>query len=221
MKYQKTIVDGKEVIYSADWILDLESQAHFNYYWNQLSLVYKHFTRDEEILEIGVGTSFLSDVLKRREFKVSTLDIDPLKKPDYNANALEFDYSLRNFRSLLAFEIFEHIPFDTFQKVVRRVSDSNIDKIIFSVPWAQYYFAPLRLKLPKLSAFEPALIIPRKKIGTQAHYWELSSSSRTTFTKDKKLLMPMRELSRVFSSNGWRLNHCQRVGCIQFFIASK
>jgi len=221
MKYQKTIVDGKEVIYSADWILDLESQAHFNYYWNQLSLVYKHFTRDEEILEIGVGTSFLSDVLKRREFKVSTLDIDPLKKPDYNANALEFDYSLRNFRSLLAFEIFEHIPFDTFQKVIHKVSDSDVTKIIFSVPWAQYYFAPLRIKLPRLPVFEPSIVIPRKNIGTPAHFWELTSSSRIASTKDKKLLMPMKELSKLFNSNGWSLNLCKRVGCIQFFIASK
>jgi len=155
MKYQKTIVDGNEVVYSADWILDLESQAHFNYYWNQIVLVYKNCSRDEEILEIGVGTSFLSDVLRRREFKISTLDIDPLKKPDYNANALEFDYSTNNFSSLLAFEIFEHIPFDTFQKVIHKVSDSDVTKIIFSVPWAQYYFAPLRIKLPRLPVFEP------------------------------------------------------------------
>ena len=221
MKYQKTIVDGNEVVYSADWILDLESQAHFNYYWNQLSLVYKNCRRDEEILEIGVGTSFLSDILRRREFKISTLDIDPLKKPDHNANALEFDYSTNNFSSLLAFEIFEHIPFDTFQKVIHKVSDSDVTKIIFSVPWAQYYFAPLRIKLPRLPVFEPAIVIPRKKIRTPAHFWELTSSSRIDSTKDKKLLMPMKELSKLFNSNGWSLNLCKRVGCIQFFIASK
>jgi len=221
MNYQEAIVDGKKVAYSSDWILDLEDEIHFNYYWHQLSLIYHHCNRDEEILEIGVGTNFLSDILRRRKFKISTLDIDAQKKPDYCANALEFDYDLSGFKTLIAFEIFEHIPYETFQKVINKVSTSTIKTIIFSVPWAQYSFTPIKIKLPRVPVFEPSLTIPKRKIDTKAHFWELTKKKQIIFLDEDKLLLSRNELIRLFAQAGWSIKLGPRVECIQFFIASR
>jgi hypothetical protein len=221
MKYQRKIVDGKEVIYSADWILDLESESHFRYYWKQLSLVYETCSREEEILELGVGTSLLSDVLRRRRFRISTLDIDPDKHPDYCANALDFDYSSKPFSTLLAFEIFEHIPFATFSKVVDVIGDSSINKIIFSVPWCEHLIQPFTLKLPRVPAWSPSIKLRHNHIGTPAHFWELGRIKTVQACNDEKLLIPFHELENLFSRSDWTIKRIDRRNNIQFLIASR
>ena len=221
MKYQKKVVDGKAVIFSSDWILDLENQTHFSYYWNQLSLIYKCCSREEQILEIGVGTSLLNDVLRRRKFKTLTLDIDSGKNPDFCVNALDFDYQKENIETVLAFEIFEHIPFDTFRKVIDKLSNSSVNKIIFSVPWCEYSLSPIRIKLPKLPPFEPRFSIPRNSIGTPAHFWELTRGSKNIRLSSNKLLLSIRSLQSLFLRNHWTLSPAHRVGSIQFFLARR
>jgi hypothetical protein len=221
MKYQKQIVDGKEVVYSAEWILDLEAESHFLYYWNQLSHVYKTCRREEEILELGVGTKLLSDVLRRRKFKISTLDIDPDKHPDFCANALNFDYSIKPFSALLAFEIFEHIPFETFSKVLSAIANSSIDKIICSVPWCELAIQPFTLNLPRLSAWSPAIRIPRSKIITPAHFWELKNVKTIQKLQNEKVLVSLKKLQDVFSGSGWELKRLDRIRSIQFLMATR
>jgi hypothetical protein len=221
MKYEKQIVDGKEVIYSADWILGLESESHFRYYWKQLSLVYETCSREEEILELGVGTSLLSDVLRRRRFRISTLDIDPDKHPDYCANALDFDYSIKPFSTLLAFEIFEHIPFETFSKVIGAISQSSIGKIVCSVPWCERVVQPFTIKLPRIKAWEPSIRISRNNIGTPAHFWELKKTGPPQEVNDKKLLVPVETIQSLFKRFGWNLQPLERRNNIQFLIATK
>ena len=79
MKYKTKVVDGKKVSYSSDWINDLESEEHFNWYFQQASIVYNNCSKTSALLEIGVGTGLLSDLLKKRGWNIKTLDIDEKK----------------------------------------------------------------------------------------------------------------------------------------------
>ena len=159
--------------------------------------------------------------MRRRKFKISTLDIDPDKQPDYCANALDFDYSIKLFSTLLAFEIFEHIPFETFSKVIKSISKSSIDKIIFSVPWCERVVQPFTIKLPRVPAWSPSIKLRQNHIGTPAHFWELKRINTAQICNDEKLLVPFSELEDIFSRSGWIIRQLDKRKSIQFLFASR
>ena len=173
MRYNSQIVDGKEAFYSSDWINQLESEQHFSWYHKQLELVYKYCGRNQRLLEIGIGNSCLSDILKRRGWGIKTLDIDEEKAPDFVLPVSDFKFNDHDFNTILAFEIFEHIPFDTFEKTIRNISESSAIQILFSVPRCEKLLFKMSLKLPKLSKFTYSISVPSSRIIEKNHHWEL------------------------------------------------
>lgn len=216
MKYKSQEVDGYEVYYSADWIDGLETEVHFNWYYHQAKLVYGKCNQDDRIIEIGVGTGMLSDMLKKRGWKIQTLDIDESKKPDYCMNALDFDYETHQIDTILAFEIFEHIPFETFKKVIKKISDSGVKSVHFSLPWNDAKAFGLSVKLPKLEELSWSIWLPRLNITTHTHFWELSKKAKTLKEKE---LVKLEVIKSIFKQAGFELQLEDRVGCIQYFSA--
>src|SRR5690606_545550 len=92
----------------------------------------------------------VSDMLAKRGWKIKTLDIDEGEKADFHENALEFDYRSHSINVVIAFEIFEHIPLETFGKLVKKLSAHKIKKIYFSLPFNKRKIFSFSLKLPKL-----------------------------------------------------------------------
>ena len=217
MEYKTQKVDGHEVYYSADWIKGLEAEIHFKWYYHQAKLIYDNCQRQEKILEIGVGTALLSDTLKKRGWNIQTLDIDADKQPDHCASALDFDYAGYQIDTVVAFEIFEHIPFTTFEKVIQKLTDSNIKNIYFSLPWNEKKVVGFELKLPKIRTLSWSLWIPRNKITTHAHFWELTSRPRQI--KEKQLVTEA-SLNELFTRYGYKVTKVIRVGAIQYFSGS-
>lgn len=218
MKYKDKIVDGHKVYFSADWINNLEQEIHFNWYYHQANLVYSNCSREQKIIEIGIGTGLLSDLLKKRGWDVKTLDIDNKKNPDFCDSAGEFNYSQHSTQVILAFEIFEHIPLPTFKKVISKLAKDNVRNIYFSLPWNERRIIDLNLKLPKLPTLRWNLSIPHGKIETHAHFWELGNKEK--IFKDKQLVT-IESLKNIFSKNGYRLSCLKKVGNIQYFSAQK
>jgi hypothetical protein len=219
MEYETKIVDGHEVSYSADWINDLESEMHFNWYFHQASLVYSNCTKGEEILEIGVGTGLLSDLLKKRGWNIKTLDIDPRKRADFNESAVDFDYKKYSIGVVLAFEIFEHIPLSTFEKTLLRIAKGGVENIYFSLPWNERQVAALSVKLPRLPVRNWSLAFSGKEITTRTHFWELGRKDRKF--GDGKMLLTLTSLDHIFNESGYRLRRLNKVGNIEYFVASK
>jgi hypothetical protein len=215
--YKTKMVDGKEVYFSSDWINDLETEVHFNWYFNQAKMVYSILDRDQEILEIGLGTGLLSDLLKKRNWRVKTLDIDAGKHPDFCESAVDFSYAMNNVDCVLAFEIFEHIPYSTFEKLIKRLSQEKVKIILFSVPWNEIQLLSVSLKLPKNIGFGFSLRFPKRRITTHAHFWELSQTSRVQ--ADKKRLIKQERMISLFNQNGYDVDLHDKVGVIQYFSA--
>lgn len=217
MEYKTEKVDGFEVVYSADWINDLESEQHFVWYYHQAKQVYDLCTRDDRILEIGVGTSLLSDMLRRRGWNIKTLDIDSEKHPDFCSSAIDFDYTQLDISVILAFEIFEHIPYSTFQQVLHQLARSGIETIIFSLPWNEYRLVDFSLSMPKLGDLRFRIPLRKNKITTRAHFWELAKRSKML---DQGQLVSLSKLRRLFEDEGYAISALERVGIIQYFAAS-
>lgn len=218
MEFQKKFVDGHEVIFSADWINDLEQEIHFHWYYQQASLVYTHCSRDQKILEIGIGTGLLSDLLRKRGWKINTLDIDEKKNPDFCFSAIDFDYKKHLIETVLAFEIFEHIPLATFKKVIQKLAEAEVKNIFFSLPWNENRIIDLKLKIPKLPALEWQVSIPNGLINTDTHFWELSKKEK--ILKDKHLLTK-KSLEKIFHGNNYTLLPLKKIGNIQYFSAQR
>ncbi|WOJ96932.1 class I SAM-dependent methyltransferase [Congregibacter brevis] len=216
MDYQRKKVDGVEVLYSADWIHDLETSKHFNWYWHQACIVYTHCDRTQHLLEIGVGTNLLADLLKRRGWQVDTLDIDENKSPDYCGSAAEFDYSSHHVNVVLAFEVFEHIPLKTFEKVIDRLAESQVSAIHFSLPWNERALFTASIKLPRVRELRFGLSVPRGRITTKAHFWELAKSDKLI---QGKQLLSLQALTSIVERRGFVLTPRDKIGCIQYFSA--
>ena len=216
MEYRRKNIDGYEVYFSADWIRGLETEPHFNWYYHQAKLVYEKCDRTDQILEIGVGTGLLSDMLKKRGWNVRTLDIDEHKRPDYCVSALDFDYKAHQVDIVLAFEIFEHIPFETFKKVIKKISESGVKSLYFSLPWNERKAFGLSVKLPKFKELSWSIWLPLNKITTHAHFWELSKESQQVGGKQ---LVSQTQVRDVFEQAGYALHLEERSGCIQYLSA--
>jgi len=216
MDYKFKKIDDIDVCFSSDWINELEEEKHFRYYHQQAKIVYDYCNRNDHIFEIGVGSALLSDLLKRRGWKVTTLDIDEDKKPDVCESASEFDYLNAAADVILAFEIFEHIPFSTFEKVIEKISASNVKEIYFSLPWNEVQLVDFKLKLPVIDSVKFRWAMPRNKIITKAHFWELSKKKKEV---GGKLLVTIKDVERLFNKYGYAVNQLNKVDYIEYFQA--
>ena len=225
MAAQKRTVDGFELNFSSDWIKHLEGQEHWAFYWHQAKLVEDHIPQDSRVLEIGVGTKFLSNYLRSRGREIITLDIDADKAPDYVDDASSFDYGALDVESVLAFEIFEHLPFPLFCRVIERLSACEVKRIVFSVPWCEKKLLRAQVKLPRMKPYRFAITLPWRRVSTINHFWELDPFSafqkkRTVDqTSNEKVLIPLSQLTSFFESQGYTISAEKKVDYIQFFTA--
>ena len=227
MATQKRTVDGFDLTFSSEWTQHLEHQEHWVFYWHQAKLIEDHIKRERRLLEIGVGTKFLSNYLRSRGRDVITLDIDADKKPDYVDDASSFDYGALNVDAVVAFEIFEHLPFPLFCRVIQRLSDCGVQQLVFSVPWCEKKLLRGQFKLPRMKPYRFSITLPWRRVSTENHFWELDSFSafkkdkRVEQTSNQKVLIPLTQLTTFFESLGYEINPIKKVDYIQFFTASR
>ena len=226
MGTQKRTVDGFDLTFSSEWIKHLEGQEHWLFYWHQAKLIEDHVSNTSRLLEIGVGTKFLSNYLRSRGRDVLTLDIDADKQPDYVDDASSFDYGALNIDTVVAFEIFEHLPFPLFCRVIERLASCGVSKLIFSVPWCEKKLLRGQFKLPRMKPYRFAITLPWRKVSTQNHFWELDPFSAfqkhktVDQTSNEKVLIPLSQLTNFFQSLGYEVVAEKKVDYIQFFTAS-
>lgn len=227
MNVRKKSVDGFELSFSANWIKHLEAQEHWVFYWHQARLIEDRVSQESNMLEIGVGTKFLSNYLISRGRRVTTLDIDDHKQPDHVEDASSFDYSALNLDTVIAFEMFEHLPFPLFSRVIERLAECGVGQIIFSIPWCEKKLFRGQLKLPRMNPYRFSLTVPWRKVTTVNHFWELDPMSMLHRGKvveqasNDKVLIPLKQVRALFEEQGYALRLEKKVDYIQFFCAEK
>lgn len=158
--------------YSSSWTRRLESEAHWRLYWHQQKLMEGLVKAGDSVLEIGVGTGFTANYLRSKGFTVATLDIDADKLPDIVANVVSYEFPDR-YDHVLAFEVFEHIPYEEFSEVVRRVRVRTGARLFLSVPINEKEWGRLSWKLPGMKGVEWSWRRKKGRIVSGHHHWEL------------------------------------------------
>lgn len=219
MNQNTKAVDGIQIGFDSSWIAELANPLHFSTYHKQAELVYRLSRRCDSILAIGTGNNLLYNLLKKRKWNVKLLDVDRDKNPDFCDNALEFDYGKLEFKVILAFEVLEHISWNTFIKVLRKISESKIERMIFSVPIAEHQLLKLECKLLRIQAFNLRLTVPSKQIKVKTHFWDLSRFPEQL--KDNRRTISLQEFEEAFNDAGFSLHRSGNVDRIPFFHAKK
>jgi ubiquinone/menaquinone biosynthesis C-methylase UbiE len=191
--------------YSSDWIHKHENLHHWMLYWHQVDMVRSRIKEGDRILEIGVGTKFTSNYLKSKGFEVVTMDIDPDKKPDIVGNVVQ-DELKEEFDYVLAFEVFEHIPFGDFRKVLDKIHRICRKGLLISLPRNEKQWLKLSAELPGRKTYGFRFATLRKKIITRHHHWEVDFSP---YTKSM--------LENTFRDHRFLVEDCRRVSSLYFY----
>ena len=162
-------------MYSSNWIHKLESELHFRFYWHQLKIMENRINKSDHIIEIGIGTGFISNYLRSKGYMVTTVDIDAEKNPDQVRDIRTY---VPDADVIIAFNILEHIHYDSAIEILNKM---RCKKLFIGLPRAIKQIFGLSLKL---GHYEKEIILwwPRK-IFTPAHYWELPYNY-SNFLKD-------------------------------------
>jgi SAM-dependent methyltransferase len=127
------------------------------------------------VLEIGPGNGWVSMILQSLGIKVSTADIDPELHPDYVADIKALPFADDSFDVVCAFEVLEHMPFDSFGANLRELSRVAKKKVILSLPDKRKTLLNLSLKIPFIRSLSVCIKIPTfsKHVFDGQHYWEI------------------------------------------------
>lgn len=170
LKCQK--IGGISYQYSASWIHSLESEMHWRLYWRQQKIMQDLIKPGHRVLEIGVGSGFTANYLRSKEISVTTLDIDADKNPDIVANIVSYEFP-DSYDHILAFEVFEHIPFDIFKVVLKKISRRLQGCMFLSVPRNERLWFRAEITMPKIREKIFELVTLKRRITTPAHFWEI------------------------------------------------
>lgn len=199
------VLDGIEYHFSSDWIHKLEGEEHWRSYWHQLRLILPELSKVDTILEIGPGSGFVTNYLRSKGYKVTTLDIDDEKSPDIVANLVEYDFPA-SYDHILAFEVFEHIPFEKFVGILPNLKKSVAKNLFLSVPRNYRIWFHAELIIPYFKEVTFSIKTKRRKIITSNHFWELEYKQ-----------YKMKKLISVMDEKGFRAVVIRKVKTMVFF----
>jgi ubiquinone/menaquinone biosynthesis C-methylase UbiE len=154
---------------------DLKNYDHkhrWTSYWYQAREVFK--LNPPNVLEIGKGNGFLYDYLKKAGIQVTSLDIDPERKPDITANVLEIPLEDNSFGAVLCFQVLEHLPFEDFPKALKEMRRVSQKYVVISLPhWGWTFYLILKFPLIKelKILFKISGLVKHGYDGE--HYWEI------------------------------------------------
>lgn len=146
-------------------------------FWYQIMEVNK--TCPATVLEIGPGSGIVSEILKKMNIRVTTLDIDPRLEPNICADVAHLPFVSDSFDSILAAEILEHIPFSEVAVALKELARVSRKAIIITLPHFSHFAPSIALKIfpfvPRFSKVFP-ISLPVKHRFDGQHYWEIGKS---------------------------------------------
>lgn len=208
MTESKTISKG-EVNYrfQTDWIYRLESETHWLLYRKQQEIIRKSIKDDHaSFLEVGPGTGFCTNYLRSKGHRVTTLDIDDEKKPDIVSNLVDFKPT-ESYNALLAFQIFEHMPYQEFIAVIDKLK-GHFNTFIISLPVTEFRVFHMRIILPIIKAKNLGLYLPHSTIHEPNHFWEINRKTN------------LKKIKKDFSSLGLRLEYKEKYHSKMYLVFS-
>lgn len=148
-------------------------KARWMTYFYQMQLLKKY--NAEKVLEIGPGHSWMKRIVKDLGVTVETVDIDPELEPDYVAHVNALPMASESYDAVCAFEVLEHLPFETLQANLTEMARVSKKYVIISLPDHRHILFHVRVKVPFFKYKDILIKIPtfKKHVFDGQHYWEI------------------------------------------------
>lgn len=151
-----------------------DTKERFISYWYQINEVLK--LSPKNILEIGIGNSFVSNYLTKYEIDLITLDFDKRLGPDVVASVIDIPFKNESFEIVVCYEVLEHIPFEFFQRALTEMYQIAKKFVILSLPdYSRVY--RVHIEIPKYGEIRKLIRSPKQKMPEYPfcgqHYWEI------------------------------------------------
>jgi ubiquinone/menaquinone biosynthesis C-methylase UbiE len=145
----------------------------FASYFYQLRELHK--VSPKTILEVGVGDAVIGNYIRdNTDIKYTSIDVAADVNPDVIGGVLEMPFENETHDVVCAFEVLEHIPFESFEKAISEMSRVARTHVMVSVP---HFGPPLKflLKIPFIKEIRAAFKIPYHPahVWNGQHYWEI------------------------------------------------
>lgn len=151
-----------------------DTKKRFISYWHQIDEVRK--TGAHFILEVGIGTGFVSGYLRQGGLVVTTVDVDPDRKPEIVANVVSLPFAEGIFTTVLCCEVLEHLDFSQFASALSELSRVSREWVVISLPDVSLAWK-VDVQLPIIGTVQR--LIPRptmgkpEKVFSPGHKWEI------------------------------------------------
>ena len=163
-----------------------DSKRRFASYWHQIREVLKR--SPESVLEIGVGSGFVSNYLRSHGVTLTTIDIESDLGADTVGDARDLPFEDQSFDIVTAYEVLEHMPFADALIALREMRRVAKGYVIISVPDATRA-ARIQFPVPGIMHVRKLITIPRLfppvHMRTKSgHEWEIGKKGyRLSFVR--------------------------------------
>jgi len=191
-----------------------DSKGRFISYWHQINEIVK--LNPEKVLEIGIGSGFVSRYLKERGINVVTLDIDKRLTPDIVGSVLDIPLNDKTFDVVACYEVLEHLPFELFHKSLLEIFRVSKAYAVLSLPDVSRSYR-IYIQIPKIGIFKRLITLPRLRKPVHKfdgeHYWEIG-----------KLGYPLSKVIKEIQKSGFKIEKTYRIfenPYHRFFVLSR
>lgn len=147
------------------------------------------------VLEIGIGNKLVATYLKHEGVDVTTVDFDERLKPDIVADVRKMPVPDRSYDLVMACQILEHIPFETFEDALTELRRVTKRYAVVSLPRRSSYFEfvlkfPFIRTLLKRNFVDIAINWPLRFGGFETsgqHYFEIGRAPYTRRTIEARI----------------------------------
>lgn len=139
-----------------------DTKGQFCSYWHQINEVF--LSEPDSVLEIGKGTGFVFEYLRKYGISVISVDFDPMLEPDVAGSALNLPFNNNAFETILCCEVLEHLPYVNFKDSLEEIWRVAEKFVILSLPQNVKKIYRILLEAPKFRGIQKMLSLPQEKI---------------------------------------------------------
>lgn len=154
--------------------IDYDSKERFCSYWHQINEIVS--LKPKKVLEIGIGSGFVTRYLRDKELNVTTLDIAHRLRPDVAGAVLAIPFNSGSFDVVVCCEVLEHLPYSEFSKALKEIHRVSRKHVVLSLPDVTTVYR-INIELPRIRPIKKLIVHPFHRLAQHAfdgyHYWEI------------------------------------------------
>ena len=154
--------------------ISYDTKRRFCGYWHQIDEIIS--IKPKTILEIGVGSGFVTSYLKSKGFNIVSLDILQDLSPDTVGSVLDLPFGDEAFNTVSCCEVLEHLPYSEFSRALSELHRVSRRHVVLSLPddtsVYKFYIQLSKIMLVK-KIFRNSFHKPKTHDFDGHHHWEI------------------------------------------------